>query len=227
MGSGDWECILKPLNNADIRAVSSHQDDGLTARTGPREGHRRVSWIYMTPGGSEDSIQLNEGELCTYSIRYPQFNHDVYTALRVEWLKARARRDRWREEVDLLVTEITRAALFFDNWADWWSSLVGRRSQLPPDLSDGLCAYTAYQADIQRRCACHVRSLHNTAMHTPTSSPPPLPSEPPRMFIVFYFYSTYRLMRHSAKHANLIRCATLINQCGVLGLLSYQENHDV
>ena len=67
MGPGDWECILKPLNDADIRPVSSHQDDeGLTARTGPREGHRRVSWIYMMPGGSEDSIQLSDGVLCAY-----------------------------------------------------------------------------------------------------------------------------------------------------------------
>lgn len=111
------------------------------------------------------------------AVQYPPFNHNIYAALRVEWLKARARRDRWKEEVDLLVTEISRAALFFNNRAEWWNSLVGRRSQLPPDLLDGLRAYAAHQADIQHRHACHVRSLHDTSMHTPTSSPPPLPSE--------------------------------------------------
>jgi hypothetical protein len=63
VGSGDWEHTLKPLNDVDIRAVASHQDDDLTARTGPREGHRRVSWIHTVPGSSEDSTQLNEGEI--------------------------------------------------------------------------------------------------------------------------------------------------------------------
>lgn len=62
-GSGDWERTLKPLHDMDIRTVASHQDhEELTAKTGPREGHRRVSWIYMVPGSSEDSTQLNEGE---------------------------------------------------------------------------------------------------------------------------------------------------------------------
>lgn len=63
VGSGDWERSLKPLHDTDIRTVASHQDyEEFTAKTGPREGHRRVSWIYMVPGSSEDSTQLNEGE---------------------------------------------------------------------------------------------------------------------------------------------------------------------
>jgi hypothetical protein len=33
----------------------------LTARDGPREGHRMISWIYMTPGTIEEPTQLNEG----------------------------------------------------------------------------------------------------------------------------------------------------------------------
>lgn len=50
----------------------------------------------------------------------------IGTALRVEWLKARAQRDRWREEVELLTAEITRTVSFFDRQADRWTQLTGR-----------------------------------------------------------------------------------------------------
>ena len=62
MGPGDWENTLRPLMDGDIRTLTTHQDDAvLTARTGPREGHRIMSWIYMAPGTAEESTQLDEG----------------------------------------------------------------------------------------------------------------------------------------------------------------------
>jgi hypothetical protein len=62
VGSGDWELTLRLLNDADIRTLASHQDEHeLTRKTGPREGHRKVSWIYMTPGSCDESTQINEG----------------------------------------------------------------------------------------------------------------------------------------------------------------------
>ena len=61
-------------------------------------------------------------------------------ALRVELLKARARRDRWIEEVDLLSTELARTTAFFDGKVNWWMSLVDKRLNVSPELSEGLCA---------------------------------------------------------------------------------------
>lgn len=61
-GAGDWELVLKELTDPDVRAMSAHQNEAsLDARTGPREGHRLVSWIYMAPGAADDSAELNEG----------------------------------------------------------------------------------------------------------------------------------------------------------------------
>lgn len=96
-----------------------------------------------------------------------------YSALRVEWLKARARRDRWIEEVELLTAEITRSATFFDSTADWWMSLIDKRSDISPELADGLRAYAACQADIQRRHANRVRSLHRAVPGVPSPSRQP------------------------------------------------------
>ena len=65
VGSGNWEDTLKPLMDGDIRTLATHQDEAVqTAKSGPREGHRMVSWIYMTPGTNEESAQLDEGEQC-------------------------------------------------------------------------------------------------------------------------------------------------------------------
>lgn len=71
VGSGNWEDILKPLMDGDIRTLATHQDEAvLTARSGPREGHRTVSWIYMVPGATQESAQLDEGEQCGGNFDY-------------------------------------------------------------------------------------------------------------------------------------------------------------
>lgn len=59
MGPGDWEDTLRALKDGDIRTMATHQDEtARTARAGPREGYRTVSWIYMAPGNTEE---LGEG----------------------------------------------------------------------------------------------------------------------------------------------------------------------
>lgn len=99
---------------------------------------------------------------------YPLIN--LCSALRVEWLKARARRDRWVEEVALLSAELARTATFFDTRADWWVSIADMRSNVSPELADGLHAYAARQADIQHQRAAQVRSQHHAARDVDSTS---------------------------------------------------------
>lgn len=59
VGPSTWELTLRLLNDADIQTLASHQDDDeLTFKTGPHEGHCKVSWIYMMPGSCEESTQI-------------------------------------------------------------------------------------------------------------------------------------------------------------------------
>lgn len=89
MGPGDWENTLQPLMDGDIQTLATHQDEAeLTAKTGYREGHRIISWIYMVPGTAEESTGLDEGVSGISSTTTRTFNLDL--ALHVEWLKARA-----------------------------------------------------------------------------------------------------------------------------------------
>lgn len=72
-------------------------------------------------------------------------------ALRVEWVKAMARADRWEEDVVLLDEEMRRV-LEFCHWkAAWWMEQVPLREDVSGPLAEGLQAYAAEQADMERR----------------------------------------------------------------------------
>ena len=78
---------------------------------------------------------------------------DLSIALRVEWAKAKARADRWEEEVVLLDEEMRRTLEFCSWKAAWWESqIIQREPLLPSDgpLMDGLRAYAYKQAALER-----------------------------------------------------------------------------
>lgn len=72
-------------------------------------------------------------------------------ALRVEWAKAKARADRWEEEVILLDEEMRRVLVFCQWKSAWWLEQVPLREGLRPQLAEGLQAYAEGQADMERR----------------------------------------------------------------------------
>ena len=69
----------------------------------------------------------------------------------MEWAKAKARADRWEEEVVLLDEEMCRVLEFCQWKASWWAEQVPRREALPAPLTEGLKAYAAEQADMEHR----------------------------------------------------------------------------
>ncbi|TDL19233.1 hypothetical protein BD410DRAFT_702445, partial [Rickenella mellea] len=85
--------------------------------------------------------------------------------MRVEWVKSKARAERWDEEVTLVTEEMRRTLAFLEWRAKWWEGQVHRRAlavgdiqqpQARPVTSDifsGLRAYALKQAAIQRALA--------------------------------------------------------------------------
>lgn len=69
--------------------------------------------------------------------------------VRVEWLKARARAQRWEEEVRLLREEMRRTLASFSWQAKWWDT---KALYDVPDivLAEGLHAYALEHADMFR-----------------------------------------------------------------------------
>ena len=71
-------------------------------------------------------------------------------ALGVEWAKAKARANRWEEEVILLDEEMRRVLEFCTWKASWWKKDFLRKD-LPGPLAEGLSGYAAEQADVEER----------------------------------------------------------------------------
>lgn len=71
-------------------------------------------------------------------------------ALRIQWLRARARKARWSEEVELLQEEMGRVLRFLDWHARWWVEQENRREEgVDAYLREGLSAYAHRQASIR------------------------------------------------------------------------------
>ncbi|KAJ7170307.1 hypothetical protein C8R43DRAFT_1120735 [Mycena crocata] len=143
-----WEQTLKELKEEDIRARPRATFSDPERQRGVRGSAaaikwrklgrkkrviRPLSWIWI----SQTTAQV-EGQ--------PQAMNE---ALRIKWAKARARRFRWREEVDLLEEEMQRIQEFFTWWAGWWTGLIGQRTGLNDVQMEGEMAYVSRQAALR------------------------------------------------------------------------------
>ncbi|KAG6809653.1 hypothetical protein H0H92_015320 [Tricholoma furcatifolium] len=157
-GPGKWEEQFCELKKEDIRSINertvteeeqvanetAEQIDNtsdveslmktasvLRLQTG--EGSRSVSWIWY--GATSKEVESDaDGSL-----------HD---SIRLEWMKARARAERWREEVILLEEEMRRVLQYCGWQAEWWDQQA--RSTNSAALDEGLHAFAAEQAFVER-----------------------------------------------------------------------------
>ncbi|KAL1666291.1 hypothetical protein GGF50DRAFT_125801 [Schizophyllum commune] len=152
-GRGPWEEVLRELADDDVRALNERAltreekalrdsgqrladvdfgaDDGIyTAGVVARgESSRTLSWIwYSVPQDPSlsDSVQ-NE-------------------ALRVEYLKSKARRDRHREELRLLLEEMRRVIASNEADAAEWQQRASSRRCEDEQLREGLQSYALEHA---------------------------------------------------------------------------------
>ncbi|KAF7288624.1 CxC2 domain-containing protein [Mycena indigotica] len=117
---------MKRLAGADSSRVGRNVPSQVTL-------NRTVSWIWTT-GGSSAS--------------------DLHDSVRVDWSKAKARRERWREEVKLVREEMKRVLRSLRWEQDQWRGRMDNRNEEPgisAELKSGLRAYALRQADLHRR----------------------------------------------------------------------------
>ncbi|KAG6819829.1 hypothetical protein H0H93_008178 [Arthromyces matolae] len=123
----DWQSNLRPLRDEDCRKLT----EGLE---GDSESRRTISWIWLEfPSAVEQAED-------------PRLND----ALRIEWCRARARRMRWAEEVELLQEEMRRIRQFLSYESDAWISRATTAHHEESVVLEGMLAYAQSQAH-QRR----------------------------------------------------------------------------
>ncbi|TRM56348.1 hypothetical protein BD626DRAFT_620006 [Schizophyllum amplum] len=119
---GGWTKRLRPLRD----------DDTVTGGVERGEGQRVLSWIWYDTN-AEELLDTN-----------------MHEALRIEFLKSRARRDRQREEIELLEEEMRRTLQFPTADAKEWDARVSARPVADDAVGDGMQAYAREQAAIIR-----------------------------------------------------------------------------
>lgn len=81
-------------------------------------------------------------------------------------MKSKARVDRWNEEVQLVKEEM-RCILAFLEWkATWWTEVGGGDLGVRADIADGIRAYAAKQASINRALACSFKTRWESTFET-------------------------------------------------------------
>lgn len=87
--------------------------------------------------------------------------------LRIEWAKARARRDRWIEDVTRVRHQMDHSVRYCRWKALWWRTQVARRPDLTPALAEGLKAYAlehaAHEDDLAARWLTAWEPIMNAA----------------------------------------------------------------
>ncbi len=131
MPVGDWSERFQVLDDGDIRGPGKNDDES--------EGHYEPSWIWLVPP------QRNEQTDDTA---------EAYgDSVRVEWAKTKARAMHWGEECHLLVEEMRRVLQALESKASIWDSRRTERTNVSPEVAEGLSAYAAKQAWTLRQLA--------------------------------------------------------------------------
>ncbi|KAJ6482785.1 hypothetical protein C8R45DRAFT_1100033 [Mycena sanguinolenta] len=143
---GDWERVLQVLWKEDIRGMNER----LMTEEEKEDNKRARVLAGLLADGKDNELDIF-GEL-EEPMRGSDEMEDgiLHPDIRVEWMKARAQVDRWREEL-ILVEEEMRHVLEFCRWkAWWWHERIEVRgdmasTEITPALAEGLSAYVHEQ----------------------------------------------------------------------------------
>lgn len=108
-----------------------------------------------------------------------QTQANVSVGLRLEWVKARARKLRWQEELELLPEEVRRSILFFNHKAkEWEQRSLRREASISPEVLEGLIGYARRQAHLMRQLALSGQQRWTKITRVPLVGIAPLPRRP-------------------------------------------------
>ncbi|KAJ7180030.1 hypothetical protein C8R43DRAFT_871280 [Mycena crocata] len=135
----DEDLILDEERENDARARKKLGNIGSGKSTAKRQGpaisskEKRMSWIWTAGGGPGKATRC------------------MIVTIRVEWSKAKARKERWEEEVALLEEEMRRVLRYLRWRALWWEKRRGMRTEkVSVALRAGLDAHATRHAAMCR-----------------------------------------------------------------------------
>ncbi|KAJ7020126.1 hypothetical protein C8F04DRAFT_1275478 [Mycena alexandri] len=169
-GPGEWQTVLQELRQEDIKGINEQ-----AMNDEEKEDNRKARLLAgLTGDGSEDvdeygeaveltvlyNLETGEGRRVASWLWYAatgptEVDSDgkLHADIHIEWSKARARADRWREELILLEEEMRRSVEFCEWKAKWWEERMEVRVDVAPELAEGLNAFALEQIHRERQWA--------------------------------------------------------------------------
>ncbi|KAK7046798.1 CxC2 domain-containing protein [Favolaschia claudopus] len=166
---GVADCDWRELRTEDLRVEEELEDDASARRrlglVGSKTRERRISKAVGKKLGEKEKKKGKQKMSWIWTSGGGPGEHEkeLRDAVRVEWSKAKARRDRWMEEVDLLREEMRRVLRFLAWRAAWWEERTVSAREVRGDLRAGLQAYAARQAAMARQIARRFKSAWDTS----------------------------------------------------------------
>jgi hypothetical protein len=111
---------FQPLTRAQLSVTTARIDPSLR---GQRDSSLAWFWVMDVQADGQAAHGMAECESSNL-VQELYSAEDCMAVYRVHWLKAKSRRDRWREEQILLESEMQWAELFFRNRASRWKTLA-------------------------------------------------------------------------------------------------------
>ena len=124
------------------------------------EGHRTLSWIWYSTSNDEiisnKTTRIGSCKFFFWSIYTSarllgfKLTNLIQSDLRVEWLKCRARANRWKEEIQLVEEEMRRSLEFCRWLGQSWLERATSRTGMTSHLQEGLLAFAAEMSDMEK-----------------------------------------------------------------------------
>ncbi|PBK63848.1 hypothetical protein ARMSODRAFT_990134 [Armillaria solidipes] len=181
IGPGEWEEVLRVLQNKDIRAYTDPECATRgPGRRGTNEDSDEPCRDSELPPEEEINVELDDRGLhggtgetrrtlswiwLTTTINLEDGTDKNDEILRSEWCRSRARAKRSEEEVLLLREEMRRVLCFLRWKAEWWVQRIERRDvQRDEGLREGLRVYAGRQRDLQLALRARFQELWTTPL---------------------------------------------------------------
>ncbi|KAJ7490197.1 hypothetical protein B0H11DRAFT_2229118 [Mycena galericulata] len=144
-GPGGWEEVFQVLEMTDIRGMNER-----SLNEEEKEEERKARLLAGLRPDEQDIDEFGDASRTDAAAGDTTADGRLHDDIRIEWTKARARADRWREDLILLEEEMRRVLQFCDWKANWWAERRRPRPEVSAELAEGLCAYATEQAARER-----------------------------------------------------------------------------
>jgi hypothetical protein len=154
---------FQPLTRAQLSVTTARIDPSLR---GQRDSSLAWFWSMDVQADGQAAHGMAECEWSKINSGV-LFAHGSMTVYRVHWLKAKSRRDRWREEQILLASEMQWTELFFRHRASRWSALAAQSSvamtprDTTSDRPQGFQAYSMHEFRKSKGHICYALKLES------------------------------------------------------------------